>query len=180
MVVTNNGLMSQQMKCKLDFFFLKKTFFSSRFFAHQHLVSQGCCIFVIYKVNSSFKIITDVLLTLRLLAFPATYTLLTISFSILCIQLINAIGVNQILWKEIIVLLFLILFLICFNNWIIDKMIVDSLGGPQPYIPVGLDDKLDVAETVTHHNPQKRARVLCSYDAADATELNLTGNEVRN
>lgn len=53
-----------------------------------------------------------------------------------------------------------------------------SLGGPQPYIPVGLDDKVDVAETVVHQNPQKRARVLCSYDAADATELNLTGNEV--
>lgn len=52
-----------------------------------------------------------------------------------------------------------------------------SLGGPQPYIPVGLDDKVDVAETIVH-NPQKRARVLCSYDAADATELNLTGNEV--
>lgn len=60
----------------------------------------------------------------------------------------------------------------------IDKMIVYSLGGPQPYIPVGLDDKVDVAETVVRHNPQKRARVLCSYDAADATELNLTGNEV--
>lgn len=55
-----------------------------------------------------------------------------------------------------------------------------SLGGHQPYIPVGLDDKVHVAETVVHHNPQKRARVLCSYDAADATELNLTGNEVRN
>ncbi|KAJ6646812.1 Endophilin-B1 [Pseudolycoriella hygida] len=49
---------------------------------------------------------------------------------------------------------------------------------PQPYVPVGLDDKPDAAETVIHQNPQKRARVLCSYDAADATELNLTGNEV--
>lgn len=53
------------------------------------------------------------------------------------------------------------------------------MGGPQPYIPVGLDDKVNVAETVVQNNPTKRARVLCSYDAADATELNLTGNEVR-
>ncbi|XP_037033802.1 endophilin-B1 isoform X2 [Bradysia coprophila] len=53
-----------------------------------------------------------------------------------------------------------------------------SLGGPQPYIPVGLDEKADATETVVQNNPQKRARVLCSYDAADATELNLTANEV--
>ncbi len=51
------------------------------------------------------------------------------------------------------------------------------MGGPQPYIPVGLEEKVDVAESAVQ-NPQKRARVLCSYDAADATELNLTGNEV--
>lgn len=56
---------------------------------------------------------------------------------------------------------------------------LNSLGGPQPYIPVGLDEKADVTETVVQNNPQKRARVLCSYDAADATELNLTANEVR-
>lgn len=53
------------------------------------------------------------------------------------------------------------------------------MGGPQPYIPIGLDEKVDVAERIVQNNPQKRARVLCSYDAADATELNLTANEVR-
>lgn len=54
-----------------------------------------------------------------------------------------------------------------------------SLGGPQPYVPVGLDEDKDTdfsdKPSSVH---QKRARVLCSYDAKDATELNLTGNEV--
>lgn len=63
-----------------------------------------------------------------------------------------------------------------------------SLGGPQPYVPVGLDS--DDASSATHQSAasshynnkvpknQRRARVLCSYDAKDATELNLSGNEV--
>lgn len=57
------------------------------------------------------------------------------------------------------------------------------MGGPQPYVPVqGLDD-----DSATH-NPGgtvdlngvqfRRARVLCSYDAKDGTELNLNANEV--
>lgn len=60
---------------------------------------------------------------------------------------------------------------------------VYSLGGPQPYVPVGLDDEGAsngaAAGSSSRTAPnQRRARVLCSYDAKDATELNLTGNEV--
>lgn len=57
------------------------------------------------------------------------------------------------------------------------------MGGPQPYNPVG---KLDEPESTKHNNlspiesNMKRARVLCSYDAKDGTELSLTGNEVSN
>lgn len=64
--------------------------------------------------------------------------------------------------------------------------ISNSLGGPQPYVPVGLDNEQNnsTAGNANCENPikstnnQRRARVLCSYDAKDATELNLTGNEV--
>lgn len=54
------------------------------------------------------------------------------------------------------------------------------MGGPTPYEPVGIEDDKDN----NLHNPDgtslmKRARVLCSYDAKDGTELNLTANEVR-
>ncbi|XP_055533554.1 endophilin-B1 isoform X3 [Wyeomyia smithii] len=58
-----------------------------------------------------------------------------------------------------------------------------SLGGPQPYIPVA-----GYEEDESNHRANnielggnlgyKRARVLCSYDAKDGTELNLTSNEV--
>lgn len=55
-------------------------------------------------------------------------------------------------------------------------------GGDAPrYEPVGLDDDL---EMTNNHNIQaeplnyKRARVLCSYDAKDNSELNLVANEV--
>lgn len=60
-----------------------------------------------------------------------------------------------------------------------------SLGGPQPYVPVtgyhdedeGLSGRVNNIELGV--NPgYKRARVLCSYDAKDGTELNLTSNEV--
>lgn len=61
-----------------------------------------------------------------------------------------------------------------------------SLGGPQPYVPVagyeddeanGLSGRVNNIEL--GGNPgYKRARVLCSYDAKDGTELNLTANEV--
>lgn len=62
---------------------------------------------------------------------------------------------------------------------------VYSLGGPQPYVPVGLDDDGNTSNAAAAGGSsrtapnQRRARVLCSYDAKDATELNLTGNEVR-
>uniref|UniRef100_A0A182LRB3 Uncharacterized protein n=1 Tax=Anopheles culicifacies TaxID=139723 RepID=A0A182LRB3_9DIPT len=59
-----------------------------------------------------------------------------------------------------------------------------SLGGPQPYVPVsGYEEDDSLAGRV--HNIElgansgyRRARVLCSYDAKDGTELNLTSNEV--
>lgn len=62
-----------------------------------------------------------------------------------------------------------------------------SLGGSEPYCPVGLSDGdlhvagASVGQSVNGGRTlpnQRRARVLCSYDAKDATELNLTGNEV--
>lgn len=56
------------------------------------------------------------------------------------------------------------------------------MGGPQPYVPVqGLDDDSasNNAGTVDLNGVQfRRARVLCSYDAKDGTELNLAANEV--
>lgn len=70
-----------------------------------------------------------------------------------------------------------------------------SLGGHQPYVPVGLVDdesKKNSSNTFASGNPhnnqhsggsnnewKQRARVLCSYDARDSTELNLNANEVR-
>lgn len=53
-----------------------------------------------------------------------------------------------------------------------------SLGGPTPYEPVGFeDDRNDDSQNPDNH-VMKRARVLCSYDAKDGSELNLTSNEV--
>ncbi|XP_019540652.1 endophilin-B1 isoform X1 [Aedes albopictus] len=61
-----------------------------------------------------------------------------------------------------------------------------SLGGPQPYVPVagyeddeanGLAGRVNNIELGVNAG-YKRARVLCSYDAKDGTELNLTANEV--
>lgn len=62
-----------------------------------------------------------------------------------------------------------------------------SLGGSEPYCPVGLNDDSHVGAASGQsanggHRTlpnQRRARVLCSYDAKDATELNLSGNEVK-
>lgn len=57
-----------------------------------------------------------------------------------------------------------------------------SLGGPQPYVPVaGYEEEDEMAgrlNQVDLSSGYKRARVLCSYDAKDGTELNLTSNEV--
>uniref|UniRef100_A0A1Q3G2Q3 Putative sh3 domain protein sh3glb n=1 Tax=Culex tarsalis TaxID=7177 RepID=A0A1Q3G2Q3_CULTA len=59
-----------------------------------------------------------------------------------------------------------------------------SLGGPQPYVPVAgyeEDDELAGRSNnvdLSGNSGYKRARVLCSYDARDGTELNLTSNEV--
>lgn len=57
-----------------------------------------------------------------------------------------------------------------------------SLGGPQPYVPVaGYEEDEELAgrlNQVDLSSGYKRARVLCSYDAKDGTELNLTSNEV--
>lgn len=63
---------------------------------------------------------------------------------------------------------------------------LSSLGGPQPYVPVagyeddeanGLAGRVNNIELGVNAG-YKRARVLCSYDAKDGTELNLTANEV--
>lgn len=61
-----------------------------------------------------------------------------------------------------------------------------SLGGPQPYVPVAGYEDEDANNLGGRMNNielcgnagYKRARVLCSYDAKDGTELNLTSNEV--
>ncbi|XP_055678482.1 endophilin-B1 isoform X2 [Lutzomyia longipalpis] len=56
-----------------------------------------------------------------------------------------------------------------------------SLGGPNPYVPVGLPDEKsnnDANGSDGGGSSMKRARVLCSYDASGSTELNLTANEV--
>lgn len=59
-----------------------------------------------------------------------------------------------------------------------------SLGGPQPYVPVtGYNDEDELSGRTNNielgvNLGYKRARVLCSYDAKDGTELNLTSNEV--
>ncbi|XP_058460668.1 endophilin-B1 isoform X1 [Malaya genurostris] len=61
-----------------------------------------------------------------------------------------------------------------------------SLGGPQPYVPVARYEDGDASHLSGRANNielggnsgYKRARVLCSYDAKDGTELNLTSNEV--
>uniref|UniRef100_A0A182ND82 Uncharacterized protein n=1 Tax=Anopheles dirus TaxID=7168 RepID=A0A182ND82_9DIPT len=59
-----------------------------------------------------------------------------------------------------------------------------SLGGPQPYVPVsGYEDEDALLGRVGNielgaNSGYRRARVLCSYDAKDGTELNLTSNEV--
>ncbi|GAB0093712.1 hypothetical protein DMENIID0001_088860 [Sergentomyia squamirostris] len=57
-----------------------------------------------------------------------------------------------------------------------------SLGGPNPYIPVGLPDEKSNndgnSSDASGGGNMKRARVLCSYDASGSTELNLTANEV--
>uniref|UniRef100_A0A182IWL2 Uncharacterized protein n=1 Tax=Anopheles atroparvus TaxID=41427 RepID=A0A182IWL2_ANOAO len=58
-----------------------------------------------------------------------------------------------------------------------------SLGGPQPYVPVAGYDEETTTSRLNNidlgvHSGYRRARVLCSYDAKDGTELNLTSNEV--
>jgi endophilin-B1 len=56
------------------------------------------------------------------------------------------------------------------------------LGGPQPYVPVGIEDdnSTDNINNYADSGIYQRARVLCSYDAKDGTELNLNANEVIN
>ncbi|XP_058128634.1 endophilin-B1 isoform X2 [Anopheles ziemanni] len=58
-----------------------------------------------------------------------------------------------------------------------------SLGGPQPYVPVAGYEEDAMTSQLNNidlgvHSGYRRARVLCSYDAKDGTELNLTSNEV--
>lgn len=56
-------------------------------------------------------------------------------------------------------------------------------GGDAPrYEPVGLDDECESNSYNIQVEPlnYKRARVLCSYDAKDNSELNLVANEVSN
>ncbi|EDS26081.1 conserved hypothetical protein [Culex quinquefasciatus] len=59
-----------------------------------------------------------------------------------------------------------------------------NLGGRQPYVPVaGYEEDDELAGRLNSvdlsgNSGYKRARVLCSYDAKDGTELNLTSNEV--
>ena len=74
------------------------------------------------------------------------------------------------------------------------------MGGPSPYSPINIEDDesngvatsaagvgFSSSSGVGHANrnqqdnatnEMKRARVLCSYDAKDHTELNLNANEV--
>lgn len=69
-----------------------------------------------------------------------------------------------------------------------------SLGGHQPYIPIELnevkpknpsDGSAAGSSDFSQNNCglqnewKQRARVLCSYDAKDSTELNLSANEVK-
>ncbi|XP_055308575.1 endophilin-B1-like [Sitodiplosis mosellana] len=70
---------------------------------------------------------------------------------------------------------------------------LSSLGGHQPYVPVVLHN--DKPKNLNSANApgnscnsqnicgiqndwKQRARVLCSYDATDSTELNLSANEI--
>lgn len=70
-----------------------------------------------------------------------------------------------------------------------------SLGGPTPYIPIDLNGDIPLnsngqklqssqrgnrqtSSAVDSMDQMKRARVLCSYDATDHTELSLIANEV--
>lgn len=58
-----------------------------------------------------------------------------------------------------------------------------SLGGngdAPRYEPVALDDEHEMTNNHNRNEPlnYKRARVLCSYDAKDNSELNLVANEV--
>lgn len=72
---------------------------------------------------------------------------------------------------------------------------LQSLGGHQPYVPIGLADDDTKKNNSTgpgansnnfntqygsasNNELKQRARVLCSYDAKDSTELNLSANEV--
>ncbi|XP_037949835.1 endophilin-B1 isoform X1 [Teleopsis dalmanni] len=62
------------------------------------------------------------------------------------------------------------------------------LGGPTPYAPINLNEEENTnanSANVNRRHPtdvnadqMRRARVLCSYDAKDHTELNLNANEV--
>lgn len=60
-----------------------------------------------------------------------------------------------------------------------------SLGGHNPYVPIKISDESSKSNAATKSTSQTdigemklRARVLCSYDAKDSTELNLSANEV--
>lgn len=70
-----------------------------------------------------------------------------------------------------------------------------SLGGPTPYIPIDLNGEVELnsnnqkfqrsqgsnkqtSSGAVSLDQMKRARVLCSYDAQDHTELTLVANEV--
>lgn len=61
-----------------------------------------------------------------------------------------------------------------------------SLGGHNPYVPIKISDESNKSSAATKPTSQTdtgemklRARVLCSYDAKDSTELNLSANEVK-
>lgn len=58
----------------------------------------------------------------------------------------------------------------------------DSLEGDGPKYEIVCEDFETNSNGNTNHPPEplsyKRARVLCSYDAKDSSELNLVANEV--
>lgn len=62
------------------------------------------------------------------------------------------------------------------------------LAGSIPYIPIAVNEEeanpsaasKRVPSANTNTDSMRRARVLCSYDANDHTELTLTANEVGN
>lgn len=59
------------------------------------------------------------------------------------------------------------------------QTISTSLGGDGPRYEIVVDEDESSRHSNTSELHYQRARVLCSYDAKDSSELNLIANEVR-